>query len=316
MSAETPNIFGPDASMFRLKAPLFLLLSSLSPLMAQELDPRRWSHLPINTNFFGSAYAHTEGDISFDPVLLITGTEVRVQTAALAYIRTFQLLGKTARLDVVQGWRDARWTGKLDGVDTAVNRKGLADTRLRVSMNLIGAPPLSGKEYAAYRAATKTETILGVALNVDLPTGHYKKDKLLNIGSNRFTFSPQLGAVHTRGNWTIEGTAAVDFYTDNNSFFNGNKLEQDPFFNVQVHAIRDFSPGFWASASLGYGNGSQSTVNGEEKDDRKEFVAWALSVGYPVTKRLSIKAAYISTRRQRESGLESDTLTVGFSTFW
>lgn len=293
-----------------------VLFSTLSPLAAQELDPRRWSHLPINTNFFGGAYAYSEGDISFDPALLIEDAEVKFNTVALAYLRTFEIFGKSARLDVVQGWRDADWSGKLDGVKTTVKRQGLVDTRLRFSVNLLGAPALSGKEYARYRAAIEKETIVGVALNLDLPTGQYKKDKLLNIGNNRFTFSPQLGAVHKRGNWTFEGTTTVDLYTDNNSFFNGKKREQDPFFSAQTHAIYDFSPGFWVSASLGYGYGGRSTIDGVKKDDKKEFVAWALSAGYPITKRLSLKAAYIVTRRQRESGLESDTFTIGFSTFW
>ena len=302
--------------MRRLTIYILVLFSTLSPLAAQELDPRRWSHLPINTNFFGGAYAYTEGDISFDPALLIEDAEVRLDTVAFAYIRTFSLYGKTARLDVVQAWRDARWSGKLDGVKTTVNRQGLADTRLRFSVNLFGAPPLSGKDYARYRAATEVETIVGVALNVDLPTGQYKKDKLLNIGNNRFTVSPQLGVVHKRGNWTFEGTTTVDFYTDNNSFFNGKKREQDPFFTMQAHAIYDLSPGSWVSASLGYGNGGRSTIDGVRKNDKKEFVAWALSAGYPITKRLSLKAAYIGTRRQRDSGLESDTFTIGFSTFW
>jgi len=297
-------------------ATILVLFAMLSTLAAQELDPRRWSHLPINTNFFGGAYAYTEGDISFDPALLIEDTEVSLNSVALAYIRTFRLHGKTARIDVVQGWRDARWSGKLDGVETTVKRQGLADTRLRFSVNVLGAPPLSGEEYAKYRAATEIETIVGVALNVDLPTGQYNEDKLLNIGNNRFTISPQLGAVHKRGNWTFEGTTTLDFYTDNNSFFNGKKLEQDPFFSMQTHAIYDFSPGFWVSASLGFGNGGQSTIDGVEKNDKKEFVAWALSAGYPITKRLSLKAAYIGTRRQRDSGLESDTFTIGFSTFW
>lgn len=299
-----------------LIAYVLVLFSTLSPLAAQELDPRRWSHLPINTNFFGGAYAYTRGDISFDPALLIEDAEVKLNTVALAYLRTFAIYGKTARIDVVQGWRDAEWSGKLDGVDTTVKRQGLADTRLRFSVNLLGAPPLSGKEYARYRAATKKETIVGVALSMDLPTGQYKKDKLLNIGNNRFTFSPQFGVVHKQGNWTFEGTATVDIYTDNNSFFNGKKREQDPFFSAQAHAIYDFSPGFWVATSLGYGNGGRSTIDGVKKDDKKEFVAWALSAGYPITKRLSLKAAYIGTRRQRDSGLESDTLTIGFSTFW
>ena len=286
------------------------------PSIAQELDPRRWSHLPINTNFFGGGYAHTDGNISFDPALKIEGAEVELHSSVLSYIRTFELLGKTARLDVTQGWRDARWSGTVDGVDTTVKRSGLTDTRLRFSMNVIGAPPLAGRDYAAYRAATKMETIVGVALMVELPTGQYNKDKLLNIGSNRFTFRPQLGAVRTVGKWTLEATGSVDFFTKNNSFFGGNTREQKPFFSLQTHAIYNFSPGFWTSASVGYANGAESTVNGIEKNDRKEFIAWAASIGYPVTDRLSLKSTYLGSSRRRDFGMESDTFAVGFSTFW
>lgn len=91
-------------------------------------------------------------------------------------------------MEITQAWRDARWSGKLDGMATYVNRHGLADTRLRLSLNLIGAPALAGRDYAVCRAATDVETIVGVALGVQFPTGNYRKDKLLNIGSNRFNF--------------------------------------------------------------------------------------------------------------------------------
>lgn len=302
--------------MTRTLCSILTILWLALPSAAQELDPRRWSHLPINTNFFGGGYAYTEGTISFDPALQIEGAEVVLHSVVLSYIRTFELWGKSARLDVVQGWRDARWSGKLAGVDTTVNRTGLADTRLRLSISLVGAPPLSGKDYAAYRAATQTETIVGVALLVQLPTGQYLDDKLLNIGNNRYMFQPQLGVVHKRGNWTFEATGAVDFFTTNTSFFGGNTREQDPFFSLQTHAIYNFTPGFWVAGSLGYGNGAASTVNGVAKNDRREFVAWALSVGYAVTDRVSLKAAYLGTRRQRDFGLESDTFVVGMSTFW
>jgi hypothetical protein len=55
---------------------------------------------------------------------------------------------------------------------------------------------MRGKEFADYRAAAAdTETILGVGLAVHLPTGQYFDDKLLNLGSSRFTFRPQPGMV-------------------------------------------------------------------------------------------------------------------------
>jgi hypothetical protein len=74
-------------------------------------------------------------------------------------------------------------------------------------VNLVGAPPLAGKAYADYRAATHVETIVGAALSVRLPTGQYLEDKLINLGSNRFTFSPQVGVHRQYYNWSFEARA-------------------------------------------------------------------------------------------------------------
>jgi len=41
------------------------------PCEAQELEPRRWGHLPIGGNFAGVGYAYTSGDIAFNPLLRI-----------------------------------------------------------------------------------------------------------------------------------------------------------------------------------------------------------------------------------------------------
>jgi Putative MetA-pathway of phenol degradation len=103
------------------------------------------------------------------------------------------------------------------------------------------------------------------------------EDKLINLGTNRFTFRPQLGVVHNRGKLSMELTDAVWLYTDNDDFFNGNKLEQDPYYTIQAHLIYTFRPGLWTAASAGYGYGGESTVSGVKKNDRRENLAWALS---------------------------------------
>ena len=79
----------------------------------QELEPRRWSHLPINTNFGGIGYAYTNADIAFDPVLMVEDATLDLHTVALKYIRSFELLGKSARFDIAQAYQDARWEGLL-----------------------------------------------------------------------------------------------------------------------------------------------------------------------------------------------------------
>lgn len=293
------------------------LLSCLaSPGFAQEIELRRWSHLPIDTNFAAVGYAHTNGERYFDPALRIEDVNLELQTWVARYVRTFEVLGKSARLDIVQAWQEGRWTGLLNGVATSVERQGLSDTVARFAVNLVGAPPLAGTEYAAYRAAIDVETLFGAAIAVQLPTGQYKEDKLINLGSNRFSFRPQLGIVHNRGSWSFEATGAAWIFTDNNEFFNGNQLKQDPLFTFDIGITHTFRPGFWATISAAYAAGGQSTINGIEKNDHKENVAWGISTGYQVGRALTLNASYVASRRQTSIGLDSDTFSIGLSANW
>lgn len=287
-----------------------------SPAGAQELEPRRWTHLPTDINIAGGVYAYTDGDISVDPVLRVEGLKKEVDTWAAAYIRTFKLFGKSARLGVVQGWQDGTWTGTVDGVAAEVTRQGWTDTSAGIAVHLIGAPPLSGKEFSAYRAKVESETMLGVALEAGLPTGDYMDDKLINIGSNRFSFRPQIGGVHNVGKWSFEGTGSVAFFTDNNSFFNGNKLEQDPLFTGQGHVVYTFRPGLYVAGGAAIDAGGRSHINGERQDDYNRVYYWGVSAGYSITPRLGLKVGYISSRTQTRTGADNDRVVVGFSTFW
>jgi hypothetical protein len=295
---------------------VFLILGLPSLCLAQELEPRRWSHLPTGKNFAGGGYVYTEANILFDPVLRIENVEMEMHTWALKYIRTFELFQKSARVDVTQGYQEGRWTGLVDGVPSSIKRNGLSDSVLRFAINLYGAPPLEGKEFSAYRAKVDVETIVGTALVVQLPTGDYMDDKLINLGTNRFTFRPQFGVVHNRGKWSMELTGAVWLYTDNADFFNGNKLEQDPYYTIQTHLIYTFRPGFWTAASAGYGYGGESTVSGVEKNDRRETLAWALSFGFPITRQLGVKVIYLATRSQKSIGQDTDSIGGAFSILW
>ena len=114
----------------------------------------------------------------------------------------------------------------------------------------------------------------------------------------------------------MELTGAVWLYTDNTDFFNGNKLEQDPYYTIQTHLVYTFRPGLWAAAGAGYGYGGESTVNGEEKNDRKENIGWVFSFGYPITPQLGVKVAYLGIRSQESIGQDSDSIGVAFSAFW
>jgi len=114
----------------------------------------------------------------------------------------------------------------------------------------------------------------------------------------------------------MELTGAVWLYTDNDDFFNGNKLEQDPYYTIQTHLIYTFRPGLWTAASAGYGYGGESTVSGVEKNDLRENLAWALSFGFPITRQLGVKFAYRAIIAQESIGQDSNDIGAAFSIFW
>ena len=140
--------------------------------------------------------------------------------------------------------------------------------------------------------------------------------QLINLGQNRFVFRPQLGVVHTRGKWTAELTGEIAFFTQNDDFFNGNKLEQKPLYIVHGHLIHTFRPGFWTGVSLGYDYGGESSINGIEKDDNQQHIAFALNIAYPFNRYSGVKLGYIRTLTQGDVGMDTDTLTIGLSVLW
>ena len=286
------------------------------PAFSQDLEPRRWSHLPVGSNFGGVGYAYTEGDIAFNPVLRIEEGTFDLHTAALKYIHAFGLLGKSARFDLAQAYQSGTWSGVINGEPASVDRDGWSDTLLRFAMNLYGAPPLAGQEFLEYRKTTYCETIVGMGLVVQLPTGEYFDDKLINLGTNRFTISPQFGVVHNRGKWSAELSASASWYTDNNDFFGGRNLENDVYLIGQGHLIYTFRPGLWLGASTGLGYGGESTIDGASANDRSFNVGWGLSLGIPVNRSFGFKLGYIGTRTRQDTGADTGTLTIACSLQW
>jgi hypothetical protein len=295
---------------------LFALCLSALPCEAQDIEPRRWSHLPLGANFAGAAYAYTEGDIFLNPVLRIEDGEFDLHTAAFKYIHSFELFGKSARIDLTRLYQSGSWSGLLNGTPAATERHGWSDTALRFAVNLCAAPPPAGREFVEYRKTTHCETIVGMGLVVTFPTGEYFEDRLINLGTNRYSFTPQLGVVRTRGKWSMELSSSVTFYTDNDDFFNNSNHHEDPFLIGQGHLIYTFAPGLWLGVSGGYGYGAESTINRVSANDLKGNLGFGVSAGIPVSRSFGLKIAYIGIRTREDTGSDNDTFTIGCSLQW
>ncbi len=198
-------------------------------------------------------------------------------------------------------------TAEFQGQTNSREASGLADARLRMSVNFIGAPslPISGfKDY-------KQDLVVGASLQVYVPSGQYDPEKLVNLGTHRFTFKPELGISKTLGKLMLEFTGGVAFYTVNHDFFGGKTRSQAPIGSLQGHINYNFPRGIWAAADGTYYWGGHTTVDGVEGNDLQKNSRLGLTLAIPLNLHHSFKFTF-STGVSTRTG--SDFNAVGV--FW
>ena len=270
-----------------------------------------YSNTPVGLNFLIAGYAYSQGKMAFDPQLRIANAQFHSNTGAVAYVRSFEFLGQSAKFDVIVPYSAFSAHGLVDGQPRERGIWGLGDPRFRFSTNLFGAPALSAKEYANF----KQDLIVGVSLQVSAPLGQYDDTKLLNLGNNRWSFRPELGISKAWDRWTLEILPSVTFFTVNPDFFNGKQFEQAPLYLVRTHLIYSFDSGAWISLDGSYFKGARTTVNGDKGDNEQENVRAGLTVGLPIDRHNSIKIN-ASTGLYTLTGSEFSIIGVAWQHRW
>ncbi len=300
-------------SLLILRAAIALVAIALATATAsaQELEPRLFSPAPTGMNIVLGAFGYSFGNILLDPAVPVEDLDARLAIFTAGYVRTLNVFGASAKIDAILPVVGGDWKAVLDGQDTTRSATGLGDARVRFSVLFSGAPALSRKEFASY----KPGTIVGGGLQVWVPLGQYDPDRLLNLGSNRWVFRPQLGVSQTLARWVLEAAAAAWFYTDNTNFFGGDTLSQNPIAALQGHVTYQFGQGFWAAADAGYGRGGQTSVNDEEKDTRISNWRLGVTLAFPISSHDSIKLAFISGLRAGK-GADYSTILGAYQYRW
>ena len=262
-----------------------LIASASSDVSAQELEPRAYSPSPSGVNFLGLGYLRSAGGVAVDPSLPLDNVDAEVNAASLSYLRTFGLFGRSASIGFVLPYSRADVSGDVFDQQRSVTRTGWADPRLRLAVNLFGGRALDREEFAA----REPSTAVGASLMVVAPLGKYDSDRLINLGSNRWAFKPEIGVYQPLGPWSLELYGGVWFFTDNDDFFGGVRREQEPIATLQAHVGYTFRPGLWLAADATYYAGGQSTINGVRKEDRQENTRFGLTLSLPVAQGQSLK---------------------------
>lgn len=292
-------------------AALWLALASLAP--AQDLDPRAYIHVPKDSTFLVWGFGASDGAIVSDPALPITDIQATVLTPSLGAGHSFSLFGRTAQVFAALPFSWADVSGKALGEARAVERTGFSDMRLRLSWLVRGAPAVT----AAELARSPRRTIIGTSLNVVAPAGEYYPDKLINLGTNRWSFRPELALSLPLGKrWLVDTYAGVTLFTANHSFYPGTAVKsQSPIGSWQFHLSYNFTRQLWAAVDVTYYTGGRSTVDGVEGSDLQANMRTGLTLGLPVGKRHSIKLA-ASKGLVVQRGADFTTYSFAWQTAW
>jgi len=162
---------------------------------AQELAPRAYWPAPTGTNVLVLGYQYSAGDIVTDPSLPIAGVD---------------LFGRTTNMQFNLPYTSGLTKGFVGGEFRSRHISAMADARVRLSVNLRGAPAMDADGFRALRA--KPQTIIGASVLVQLPTGGYDPDRLINAGANRWAVKPAVGVI-----WPVRPTWLLEFELGANS---------------------------------------------------------------------------------------------------
>ncbi|MBN8497792.1 MAG: transporter [Candidatus Accumulibacter sp.] len=257
----------------------------LAGAQAQDIEPRAYSNAPVGVNFLIAGYAYTEGAVPFDASLPVKNAQLKTSNAVLAYARVLDLWGMSGKFDAIVPYTWLSGTAELRGETVERIVDGLADARFRLSVNLYGAPALTLNEFRNY----EQDLIVGASLQVSVPSGQYDNNRVVNIGTNRWSFKPEVGISQAIGPWTLESQAAATFFTDNRDFFGGNTRSQAPIYSLQGHVIYGSRNGVWGSLDVTYFTGGRTTLNGVEGDDLQQNWRVGGTLAFPVDINNSVK---------------------------
>jgi hypothetical protein len=229
----------------------------------------------------------------------------------------FNIAGGSADLDVSVPVTGFLPPGATPGSSFSQSTSGFADPTIQLDVNIFGTSPLkSGVDLLNYEPTWTFDAAVMLAI----PVGEYDDDKLVNMGLNRWfgrlalPFKYHFG-VFDRGHMSsIEITPSVWLFGENDDFV-GQKLENDPLWQLEAHLTHDFTVGFFGSLDLLYRGGFQSEINGVDVGDDLEVGNLGFTLNYQVTDNITVRTGF-SSNVFGDDDLDNSILRMQFVYAW
>ena len=290
-----------------------------SLLSASDDGPRMYWNAPVGTNIL-QAYFWTATGNSPSPenTQAKSGFETDINIGVLGYNRIIDIAGHSAiATAVITG---GKVSGSLLGNSLATS-SGIGDLYLQGVVNIFGAPALSAEDFASY----KQDTVLSLLVGVTIPTGAYKNNQALNLGTNRWNMRIGLPFMQTIGDWipgkitTFEVLPSVWFYGDNDDYTAlGLNLDQDPMYTLEAHITQDITPTLFVSLDYFVQRIGDSSINGSTPSGANTSDSLGLTVGYMLNAQTQFQLRYAAalSPNANDGELDADMVQFNLNYFW
>jgi hypothetical protein len=278
----------------RFAVVLLVLLAAVAakPLAAQDLSPRAYVITPIHSNAILLTWSFYDGGLNFNGTIPVSNATGTYSVPIFSYYHSLNFFGRSANFTAALPYGVGTFQGDLSGTARSVYRSGMLDSTFRFSVNLMGGPAMQAKEMAKW----KQKRLLGMSLKMVAPSGQYSGRKLVNWGSNRWAFKPELGYSERWGHWVLDGYAGVWFYTTNSAYYAGpitKTQSETPIGALEGHLSYDIKDRFWMSLDGNFWWGGITSLSGIQNLATKQTGSRiGITASIPLTKHQSIKVSY------------------------
>jgi hypothetical protein len=289
-------IFTATRSLALAATSLALSLGMAEQAHAQQYGPRLFWLAPSGLQVFQIQGFHQETNTSFDTSIIYPNLDIDTNVMVFTYVPTISI-GETSGqfvFSIPYAWVDVQATAGSRRISR--NQLGLADLYTEFRVGLINASGLSPQEFVQYMAQENPRVQVRALVGAYIPTGDYSTDRVVNIGSNRWTIRGGIPVIiRLSDNWkpgnrtTLEIIPVVDFFTDNNSpaltdsprfgAFVADRTSQNPMFRIEGHITQDLGEQFWVAFDSLYVVGGATYADGVGQDDQQSWLALGGTLG-------------------------------------
>jgi hypothetical protein len=118
-------------------------------MAAQDLTPRAYVITPVRSNAVIFSYVYNTGEILLDPTVPIEDLNAQIHVPLVSFYHSFNFFSRSANVAVAVPYGYGHFRGIVLGDDTRITRSGLADSRIRLSVNLHGGQAMTSDDTAA-----------------------------------------------------------------------------------------------------------------------------------------------------------------------